>query len=54
MDASGRIDMLDALQLALAIEGGAGRDINGDGRSDERDVEAIAAAAVSLSQESTL
>jgi len=56
MDGSGRIDMLDALRLALAVErGGPGRrDVNGDGRVDERDVEALAALAVSLDQESTL
>jgi hypothetical protein len=55
IDGSGRIDMLDALQLALAVQrGGAGRDVNGDGVVDSRDVESLAAAAVSLDQESTL
>ena len=48
----GRVDILDAFALAREIKTGAhpgpGRDINGDGVVDERDVAALAARAVSL------
>lgn len=48
----GRVDILDAFALARELKTGAhpgpGRDINGDGVVDERDVTALAARAVSL------
>ena len=51
-DGDGRVDILDALSLAQAIEGGkehrADWDVNGDGRVDRSDVYAVAMAAVRL------
>ena len=48
----GRVDILDAFALARQLKSGPvlgpGRDINGDGIVDERDVETIAAQAVRL------
>ena len=48
----GRVDILDAFALARQLKAGPvpgpGRDINGDGVVDERDVETIAAQAVRL------
>jgi len=48
----GRVDILDAFALARQLKAGPvsgpGRDINGDGVGDERDVETIAAQAVRL------
>jgi len=43
-----RITIVDALKLAHEIQHGDGRDVNGDGRIDQLDVEAIASAAVRL------
>jgi hypothetical protein len=53
VDASGRIDILDAFALARMIERGAigaqpAHDVNGDGAVDRADVDAIAMEAVSL------
>lgn len=50
VDANGRVDILDAFQLAREIEAGntSNGDINGDGLIDLRDVDAIAMRAVSL------
>ena len=51
LNRDGRIDILDALTLAKAIEAKAGRedfDQNGDGKLDEGDVLAAAHAAVRL------
>ena len=51
VDRDGRVDIVDALRLARAIDAGStGRsgDINGDGRIDRADVDAIAGAAVRL------
>src|SRR5262245_56063560 len=49
-DGNGRIDVLDAYRLALALQRGdavpARCDLDGDGRVDRRDVDAIAARAV--------
>ena len=48
----GRVDILDAFQLARELQSGrkpaAGLDLNGDGMVDQRDVEIIAAQAVKL------
>jgi Dockerin type I domain len=48
----GRVDILDAFQLARQLESGArppaSLDLNGDGVVDRRDVEIIAARAVTL------
>lgn len=53
IDGSGRVDILDAFALARKIEAGHGTDsnwdVNGDGVVDQEDVDAIAAAAVSVS-----
>jgi len=51
INGDGRVDMLDALRVARAIE--AGRvdmklDLNGDGVVDKRDVDAVAMTAVKL------
>jgi hypothetical protein len=52
LTATARVDILDAFLLARRIESGgpldAGWDINGDGRIDGDDVDAIAFAAVRL------
>jgi hypothetical protein len=51
LDRNGRVDILDAFQLAREIErGGAprGRDQNGDGRVDRADVDQLAHLAVRL------
>jgi hypothetical protein len=52
VDASGRVDILDAFALARTLETGAVADprwdVNGDGLVDHGDVDAIAAAAVSV------
>lgn len=48
----GRVDILDAFQLARELQSGTkpglGPDLNGDGALDRRDVEIIAARAVRL------
>lgn len=41
-------DLVDAYLLALQIREGKGADVNGDGAVDQRDVDALAARAVSL------
>jgi hypothetical protein len=43
-----RPDMVDAYRLALQIREGKGRDVNGDGAVDQRDVDELASRAVSL------
>lgn len=52
VDRSGRVDIIDAYALALRLESGeppeAGWDLNGDGRVDEGDVDAIGRLAVSV------
>lgn len=49
VDGDGRVDILDAFALARAVEAHrGGRDLNGDGVVNERDVEILAARAVSL------
>ena len=50
VDASGRVDILDALVLARRVESNEpdARDVNGDGAADQRDVDAVAMRAVSL------
>jgi hypothetical protein len=46
LDRSGRVDILDAYQLARQLPNG--KDLNGDGRVDQADVDAIAQSAVDL------
>ena len=41
-------DIVDAYLLALQIRDGKGRDVNGDGAVDQRDVDELAARAVRL------
>lgn len=51
LDRNGRVDILDAFQLAREIELGdapRGRDFNGDGRVDRGDVDHVAHLAVRL------
>jgi hypothetical protein len=48
LDGNRRVDIVDALILAKQIDAGKGRDINGDGVIDSRDVDTIAMAAVQL------
>ncbi len=51
LDGNGKIDILDAFQLARALErhdSTTTRDINGDGMIDQRDVDTLAQAAVSM------
>lgn len=51
LDRNGRVDILDAFQLAREIERGGtpfGRDFNGDGRVDGDDVDHLAHLAVRL------
>lgn len=49
LNGDGSVDILDAYELARRLEGGqapAGADVTGDGRTDRRDVDALALAAV--------
>ena len=52
VDGNGKVDIRDALRLARCLEGGRPSeprwDLNGDGRVDRADVDAIAMAAVRL------
>jgi hypothetical protein len=48
VDPNHRVNIVDALKLAHQIEAGKGRDVNGDGVIDQRDVDTIAMAAVEL------
>jgi hypothetical protein len=52
IDGNGRVDILDAFRLAKGIESrgptAAEWDINGDGRLDREDIDAVAFAAVRL------
>ena len=52
LNRDGRVDILDAFQLARQLQSGndpgAGSDLNSDGEVDRRDVEIIAAQAVRL------
>jgi hypothetical protein len=49
IDGNRRVDIVDALRLSHQINaGGNGRDVNGDGAVDQRDVDAIAMAAVRI------
>jgi hypothetical protein len=48
IDPNHRVNIVDALKLAHQIEAGRGRDVNGDGVIDQRDVDTIAMAAVEL------
>jgi hypothetical protein len=52
LNRDGRVDILDAFQLARELQSGAkpaaGLDLNGDGVVDRRDAEVIAAQAVKL------
>jgi hypothetical protein len=52
LNGDGKVDILDAFMLAKKLRGGAASelrlDVNGDGMIDRRDVETIAAHAVSL------
>ena len=54
VDGSGRVDIVDAMMLARHLKAGdateAAWDANGDAKVDQRDVDAVAAAAVSLKQ----
>ena len=54
IDGSGRIDILDAFVIARAIESGSSLssawDVTADGVVDLRDADAVAAAAVSLTE----
>ncbi len=53
LDRSGRVDILDAFVLARQLESGiapTAGDFNGDGRIDRADVDAIAMAAVRLTE----
>ncbi len=56
IDGNGRIDILDAFVIARAIESGSllssTWDVTADGVVDLRDVDAVAAAAVSLTESS--
>jgi hypothetical protein len=58
LNRDGRVDILDAFALARQIEHGSHPDqrldLNGDGVIDRRDVEILAARAVSLDQERRL
>ena len=57
IDGSGRVDILDAWALARRLRapanGGAGMDVNGDGRVDRGDVDAVAMVAVRLDRGTT-
>jgi len=52
IDRNGRVDILDAFSLARQVKAGGQlqrvQDVNGDGVIDEKDVDAVAMAAVSL------
>jgi hypothetical protein len=48
IDGNHRVDIVDALKLAHQINSGQGRDLNGDGVVDRRDVDTIAVAVVRL------
>lgn len=49
IDGNRRVDIVDALKLAHQINAGAkARDVNGDGITDQRDVDAIAMVAVRI------
>jgi hypothetical protein len=48
IDGNHRVDIVDALKLAHQINSGTGRDLNGDGVVDQRDVDTIAIAVVRL------
>jgi hypothetical protein len=48
IDGNHRVDIVDALKLAHQINSGQGRDLNGDGVADRRDVDTIAVAVVRL------
>jgi hypothetical protein len=52
IDGDGNVDMLDALHLARAVKRGGvldqAWDVNGDGRVDERDTDAVAMRAVAI------
>ena len=48
IDGNRRVDIVDALKLAHQVQSGKGRDLNGDGVIDQRDVETIAVAVVRL------
>ena len=55
IDASGRLDIVDAMTLARHLRSGDAPnpawDANGDAKVDQRDVDALAAAAVNLKQQ---
>jgi hypothetical protein len=52
IDGNGNVDMVDALRLARAVKRGgaldAGWDVNGDGRVDRHDTDAVAMRAVAI------
>lgn len=48
LDGNRRVDIVDALVLAHQIQSGHGRDVNGDGRIDQLDVDAIGMDVVQL------
>jgi hypothetical protein len=55
IDHSGRLDIVDAMTLARHLRAGdsprGAWDVNGDGKVDQKDVDALAAASVSLKQQ---
>jgi hypothetical protein len=55
IDQSGQLDILDAMTLARHLRASdppqPAWDVNGDGKADQKDVEALAAAAVNLNQQ---
>jgi len=48
MNGDGVVDIVDALVLEKAVARHAGRDVNGDGVADQKDVDRIAMSAVNL------
>jgi hypothetical protein len=48
-----RVTIVDALKLAHDVQRGAGRDVNGDGRIDQADIDAVASAVVRLDDPQT-
>ena len=55
INGDGHVDILDAFALAKSIEAGKGSgtfDQNGDGKIDDRDVQAVASVAVRLDRKS--